>query len=330
VRCFARPVVIFSRCLGFAACRYDGEIVIEPVVEALKPYVEARSVCPEVAIGLGLPRDPIRLVARERGVRLIQPSTGRDLTGPMRRFAESFLETLDEVDGFILKAGSPSCGLRDAKVHPGARAAKPVSRASGLFAEKALERFPDLPILSEKGFTRSAARRHALTRLFAAASFRFVKGSAAVKDLVRFHSKNKLLLLAHNETDERAMGRLVATVRGRPFEGAISEYEAHLRHALSRPPRRGGHANVLEHALGYFSERLSREEKASFLESLDGYREGRVDLAPCRERMRAWIARFEEPYLAAQTYFEPFPGGLVENVAQVPDASGRRRRSSSP
>jgi uncharacterized protein YbgA (DUF1722 family) len=91
-----------------------------------------------------------------------------------------------------------------------------------------------------------------------------------------------------------------------------------------------GHVNVLQHALGYFSERLSREEKERFLVMLGAYREGKGDLTPCLDTMRDWIARFEEPSLAAQTYFEPFPGGLVENVAQVPDASGRRRRSSSP
>ncbi len=103
------------------------------------------------------------------------------------------------------------------------------------------------------------------------------------------------------------MGRLVATAHDRSTYEVLAEYGERLSHALARPPRRGGHANVLQHALGYFSERLSREEKERFLVRLDLYREGSEDLAPCLDAMRDWIACYEEPYLAAQTYFEPFP-----------------------
>ena len=102
------------------------------------------------------------------------------------------------------------------------------------------------------------------------------------------------------------MGRLVATAHDRPMAEVLEEYGERLSHALTRPPRRGGHSNVLLHALGYFSERLSREEKERFLAGLGQYREGKGDLALCLDEMREWIARFEEPYLALQTYFEPF------------------------
>ena len=330
MRRFARPVVVFSRCLGFAACRYDGEIVVESAVEALKLDVEARPYCPELEVSLGAPRDPIRLVSSRGELRLVQPTTGLDLTESMRKAAASFLEPLGDVDGFVLKASSPSCGLRDAKVYAEPGSAEPLYRTRGIFAAAVLGRFRDLPIVSEKTLRRPAARHHAFTRLFAAADFRAVRASGRRQGLVRFHSENKLLLFAHSEANERAMGRLVANLKGRPLEEILADYERLLRDALLRPARRGGHANALMHALGHFSRVLSRDEKAAFLARLDAYREGRGGLGPILVAMRDWIARFEEPYLATQTYFEPFPGGLMENVARVPDASGRTRRSSSP
>jgi len=302
-----RPVVVFSQCLGFAACRYDGTMVDEAAVDLLKPIVDARPVCPEIGIGLGVPRAPIRLVQCADGRRLVEPSTGRDLTRTMQEFASSFLDGVSEVDGFVLKANSPSCGLRDAKVYPTLESLEHEKRSSGLFAARVLERFPHLPATTEARLSRSSDRSHFLTRLFALARFRSIGASGGAKELIRFHSENKLLLLAHCEADERAMGWLVATAHDRPMAEVLEEYGERLSHALARLPRRGGHSNVLQHALGYFSERLSREEKERFLASLDLYREGKGDLALCLGAMREWIARFEEPYLAAQTYFEPFP-----------------------
>ena len=302
-----RPVVVFSQCLGFAACRYDGTMADGAAVDFLKPYVEARPVCPEIGISLGVPRAPIRLVQCADGRRLVEPSTGRNLTRTMQEFASSFLDGVSEVDGFVLKAHSPSCGLRDAKVYASPESLEHEKRSSGLFAARVLERFPHLPATTEARLSRPWDRGHFLTRVFTLARFRSIGASGGAKELVLFHSENKLLLLAHCEEDERAMGRLVATAHGRPTAEVLEEYAERLSHALARLPRRGGHSNVLQHALGYFSERLSREEKERFLAGLYQYREGKGDLALCQDQVREWIARFEEPYLAAQTYFEPFP-----------------------
>ena len=302
-----RPVVVFSRCLGFTACRYDGTMADASAVGFVKSLVEARSVCPETGIGLGVPRVPIRLVRSAGGHRLVEPSTGRDLTYTMQAFASSYLDRVGEVDGFVLKAKSPSCGVRDAKVYPNMESLEYSLRSSGLFAARVLERFPHLPVTTEARLSRPRDRNHFLTRLFTLARFRPIRASGEGKELVRFHSENKLLLLAHCEADERAMDRLAATAHDRPTAEMLAEYGERLSHALARPPRRGGHANVLQHALGCVSERLSREERERFLASLNLYREGKGDLTPCLGAMRDWIACFEEPYLAAQTYFEPFP-----------------------
>ncbi|RMF90465.1 MAG: DUF523 domain-containing protein, partial [Nitrospinota bacterium] len=114
----SKPVVVISKCLEIAPCRYNGEMITDSFVQKLAPHVTFIPVCPEVEIGLGVPRHPIRLVTSQGETRLIQPATGQDLSASMQAFSRDFLSTLDEVDGFILKSRSPSCGLRDSKRYP--------------------------------------------------------------------------------------------------------------------------------------------------------------------------------------------------------------------
>jgi len=106
-----RPVVVVSSCLGKEACRYNGAALDDPFVASLADHVTLRPVCPELEVGLGVPRDPVRLVARGADVAMVQPKTGLDLTEAMRSFSASFLDGLGSVDGFVLKGRSPSCGL---------------------------------------------------------------------------------------------------------------------------------------------------------------------------------------------------------------------------
>lgn len=163
-----RPRVVVSQCLGFAAVRYDGQVLESRFVDALRDHVEFVQVCPEVGMGLGVPRDPIRIEATAGDIRLVQPSTGRDLTEAMHRFAETFLDGLGEVDGFILKSRSPSCGIRDTKrFRPGAE--DPLDDlGAGLFARAILERFPHAAVEDEARLADPGHRNRFLTRLWAA------------------------------------------------------------------------------------------------------------------------------------------------------------------
>ena len=145
---FARPRVVISRCIDFDSCRYNGQVVRASLREELEPWLDFVPICPELEIGLGVPRDPIRLVAAVGGEQLVQPSTGRDLTQPMARFTRDWLSDAGDVDGFILKSRSPSCGVGSAKVHqPDDRG--PPARGSGMFAAGVQERYPRAAIEEE-------------------------------------------------------------------------------------------------------------------------------------------------------------------------------------
>ena len=169
---FAKPRVVVSKCLGFAPCRYKGEIVSDDSVSRLAQDVAFCPVCPEMEIGLGCPRDPIRIVVSGGERRLVQPATGRDLSAAMREFAKRFLDSVGEVDGFLLKAKSPSCGISDVKVYDEPEGEAFRREGRGFFAEAVLERFGHLPIEDERALVDAAARERFLARLRVAAGSR--------------------------------------------------------------------------------------------------------------------------------------------------------------
>jgi len=316
----ARPRLVASKCLGFAHCRYDGSVIPSPAIAALQPFVEFIPVCPEMELGLGAPRPPIRLVQGAEGVRLLQPETGRDLTAEMQAFAERFLDSLPAVDGFILKNRSPSCGIKDSRIHAAAGKAPPVGTGPGMFGRAVRERFADLPAEDEGRLTNRAIREHFLGAIFALARLRQAGESGRMAELVRFHAQHKLYLMALSQAGLRELGRIVANAQRLPFPQVFERYQSGFRAALARPPRRPWVVNVLMHALGYFSERLTAAEKGYFLDLLVAYREGRQPLSAPVSVLRAWIARFGEPYLAEQAFLAPYPEALVPPL----DSAGGR------
>jgi uncharacterized protein YbgA (DUF1722 family)/uncharacterized protein YbbK (DUF523 family) len=314
MRKFARPIVVVSQCLGFAAVRYDGAIIHDDFVKKLEPHVKYITVCPEMEIGLGTPRDPVRIVRLAGDLRLIQPATGKDFTDKMNHFSEKFLGSLGEVDGFIMKSRSPSSGIKDVKIYQALEKAPAIGKGAGFFGGRILEMFPGAAIEDEGRLLNLKIREHFLTRIFTFASFREVQKSGAMARLVTFHAENKYLLMSANQKEMRIMGRIVANHEKRKFRELVEDYRIHLQNALLRPPRESANINTMMHVLGYFSDKLSAKEKSYFLNMLEKYRARKVTLPAVTSIIRAWIVRFDEKYLADQTFFEPYPEELVEII----------------
>ncbi|MFO8014042.1 MAG: DUF523 and DUF1722 domain-containing protein [Phycisphaerae bacterium] len=309
---FARPRVVVSRCLGFAACRWNGATISDAFVKRLHGHVTFCPVCPEVEIGLGCPRDPIRVVERDGERHLVQPATGRDVSGAMRAYAGRTLDAVGRVDGFLLKSRSPSCGIKDVKIYGGPEGKQPHARGEGFFGGAVLERFGRLAVEDEGRLNNFRIREHFLTKLFTLAAFREVAAGGKMRDLVDFHARNKGLLMGYHQTQLRAMGRIVANHEQKPPEEVFAAYGDGLSKALARPPRFTSMINVLMHALGHVGEGLGADEKAFFLDHLQRYREGKVPLSVLTTLVRSWAVRFEQPYLMGQTYLAPYPEALVE------------------
>lgn len=309
---FTRPKIVSSKCLEFEACRYNGSMVPDPFVRKLIPLADFTPVCAEMEIGLGVPRDPIRVVQTREGLKLLQPTTGMDCTKAMVDFCRSFLDALGEVDGFILKYRSPSCGIKDVKIRFEKENAPALGKGPGFFGGAILERNPFLPVEDEGRLNNFRIREHFLTRLFTLADFRRVLAAYTMRDLVSFHADNKLLLMAYNQGELKAMGNIVANREKRPPGEVLEDYREHLLQALAKPPRYTAGINVLMHALGYFKQGLNPREKALFLDNLELYRAGKVPLSAPVSVMDSWIVRFDQEYLARQTFFAPYPLELVE------------------
>jgi uncharacterized protein YbgA (DUF1722 family)/uncharacterized protein YbbK (DUF523 family) len=307
-----RPRVVVSKCLGFAPCRWNGVTLPNEFVERLGHHVDYIPVCPEVEIELGVPRDPVRIVLAGNELRLMQPATEIDHTDKMVNFCGKFLDSLHDVDGFILKSRSPSCGIKETKIYSSMRKGAAVKKGSGFFGAAVTDKFPMLPVEDDGRMLNFTIREHFLRRLFTIAGFRRIKETVRMNNIVRFQAENKFLLMAYNQKEFRLMGRIVANHEKKPPSEVYKEYQAHLYSALAKPVRYTSYINVLMHAMGHFSEKLNKDEKAFFLDLMDKYRKGKSPLASDLDVLIAWGVRFGEKYLLDQTFFKAYPQELLD------------------
>lgn len=309
---FPKPRLFASRCLGFESCRYDGGIIHDAFIDKLKPYVEIITVCPEKEIELGVPRDPVRLVIQNNRKHMYQPATGRDITDKMESFTNAYLDNLEEVDGFVLKHRSPSCGLGSVKIFSGFEGKVQHSRGPGLFGEAVMKKFAGLPVEDEGRLRNFSIREHFLTRLFTIASFRELKKHGKMKDLVDFHSNNKMLFMAYNQKQMRELGRITANPDHLNTREVINQYESHMLGLLKTMPRFTSWINMIQHAFGFISDNLEAGEKKFFLNSIEEYRDERIPLSVLIKLLNSYALRFKQDYLLRQTFLNPFPLELVD------------------
>ena len=308
---FEKPRIVSSKCIEFAPCRYNGLMVKSSIVEKLKDYAEFLPVCPEVDIGLGVPRDPIRVVESGGQLELFQPSSGKIFTEEMKQFSESFLGSISDVDGFLLKNKSPSCGVKAINIYPSFENSRPRKDGTGLFAANVSKYFPKLPLEDEGRLRNLVIRENFLTRIFTLAEFRKAK-SGDLNDLISFHTNNKLLLMAHSPHCLQIMGETLANMDNQPLSTIKNDYQEFLHRALLNDSNPALNINVMMHAMGYFSKVIKHDEKALFLNTITDYKEGRIPLLVCLKMLELWIIRFNADYLASQTFFEPYPHDLMQ------------------
>ena len=320
---FPKPRVVISRCIEFESVRYNGQIIRSEFVKGLIPHIEAITFCPEVDIGLSVPRDTLRLVKKGDDVRLIQPATKIDFTDKMNEYANDFFEELGEVDGFILRSGSPSSGLIRVKIYASIEKSPTVAYGSGIFAGRVKERFGHIAVEEDLRLQNNVIREHFLRKIFTLADFRQTKEKKDMGELVSFHTRHKVQLKAYNEKEMRILGRIVANHEKKSIDELLILYEEHVHKALKRPPSCRTYTNVLMNSLGYFSEDLTSEEKKFFLKRLEDYRDGKTPLIVPVDIMKSWIIRTNKEYLADQSFFNPYPEELLD-IDSIIEACGDR------
>jgi uncharacterized protein YbgA (DUF1722 family)/uncharacterized protein YbbK (DUF523 family) len=305
-----RPVRIgVSSCLLGEPVRYDGGHKRDSfLTDVLARYVEFVLVCPEVEIGLGTPRETIRLERRNGLIQLVATESRTDHTRKMRSWARRKAAALarEGLSGYILKARSPSCGPDGVAVF-GANGA-PNHNGRGLFAEVLIERFGNLPVEEEGRLQDPALRENFIERVFAYQRLgELFRARWRMRDAIAFHAAHKLLLMAHSPKHYRSLGRLVAQVRDLPRAQFRERYESEFMAAMRVQATPGRHASTLQHAAGYLKEHLDAESQQEVLGVIEDYRCGQLPLIAPITLLRHFARRHGIAYLEGQVYLEPHP-----------------------
>ena len=320
----ARPAaplkIAVSECLTGAAVRYDGSGARSSFPhDALGELFTLVPVCPEVGIGMPVPRPPIRLVGTTESARAqgVTDST-LDVTGELDTFGKHMTVRLKEdgICGYVFMKNSPSCGLYRVKVYPDLPGLTPdrgipVRKGRGIYAAAIAREWPALPLEECGRLADDVIRENFVTRTFAYAHWlKLVEEGISAARLVAFHSRYKYLLMAHSVTAYQRAGRLIADLKTN-LPAAADAYILELMDGLSRTASRGGHANVLSHLQGYFKTRLdgpSRQELAALVEA---YRRGEQPLLAVLVLIQHYLRRFPDEYIAEQVYLEPHPAAAA-------------------
>lgn len=299
------PVGI-SSCLLGESVRYDGGHKFDTTINTcLGEYFEFRSFCPEVAIGMGIPREPIQLVRTDAGlaVRGIKHPE-QDFTVALAGYGEQVASNNGELCGYIFKARSPSCGLRHVRtVDKTGRVAQ--KNGTGAYSLALARTRPNLPVIEEGALADEGARDNFIeqVRIYHRWQQVLIQGITPAR-LIHFHTCHKLTLMAHNQSACRRMGKLVAAVTPGTMSETSHLYESELMGALRRPATRRSHTNVLQHLQGYFSKHLDPDERALLTTTIDRYRLGEVPLEVPLSLFRHHCTTYPHDWVQQQTYLD--------------------------
>lgn len=308
------PVGI-SACVLGQEVRYNGGhkrsrfcTDILSTVFDFKPY------CPEVAIGLGIPRPTIRLVGDPEKPRVIgSDDPSLDVTERMYNYSDTTSKQLTDLCGYIFIKNSPSCGAFRVKVYNDDTNSKSYGYPSeekgrGVFAAAVMDNNPLLPVEEEGRLNDPPLRENFILRVFALHYWReFVAKKPSLAALVDFHSRYKYTLMAHSQKGYREAGRIVANHDKKPEHEILDQYIHCFMRVLSKPATRKNHCNTLQHILGYLKRTVDGAIRKDLLEVIDLYRRGIVQLSVPVTMIKHYVDRYGNDYIRSQVYLDPYP-----------------------
>jgi uncharacterized protein YbgA (DUF1722 family)/uncharacterized protein YbbK (DUF523 family) len=310
-----------SACLLGENVRYDGgHKKNDFLTGTLARFVTWVPVCPEVELGLGIPRPTLRLVEVNGDVRIIETARARssdaqggiDRTEAMRKWSRRRIQSLARMNlsGYVLKKDSPSCGMERVRLY--GAGAMPRRTGRGLFAAALIEAFPNLPVEEEGRLSDLRLRENFIERVFAYRDLRgLFSGRWSLAHLVAFHSVHKFQILAHSGEAYRRLGRIVAGAKRRERARLSTTYQDEFMSALRIHATPGRHVNVLQHMIGYFRNHLDGAARWELEELVADFRRGLVPLIVPITMIRHYIAKFDIAYLKDQVYLAPHPKELM-------------------
>jgi uncharacterized protein YbgA (DUF1722 family)/uncharacterized protein YbbK (DUF523 family) len=306
------PKVGVSACLLGHQVRYDGGHKRNPfLIAELGRHVDYVPVCPETAIGLGIPRPTIRLVGEPEASRVqgvADPSL--DVTRRLQEYAESQIPNFGDLCGFVLKKDSPSCGMERVKVYdPNGQGA--VRKGRGAFARVLMQRMPLLPVEEEGRLSDPVLRENFVNRVYVYQRWqRLLAAGLSPGGLIEFHTTHKYMLMAHSQAAYQRLGKLLSDLSGNDLPAVAEAYARELMTTLKRSVNRKRHVNVLQHIMGYLKRRINADDKAELSASIEAYRRGETPLVVPVTLLRHYFRNHHDKYMAKQVYLAPYPESL--------------------
>lgn len=308
-----KPQIGVSACLLGKEVRFDGGHKNNKlIVDSLSKFVHLKSVCPEKECGLPTPRPAMQLRQQGEEIRLLVNKTPfDDITGQMMSYAEQKMHSLSDLDGFIFKKDSPSCGAFRVPVvinDDGYRNRD----ATGLFAKTFMQHFPLVPVEEEGRLNDNSIRENFFERIFAYQRWKNIETpDTNVKGLIEFHSRHKLMLMGRGSSYYQELGRLVAQTTRINLREQRHAYISRFMLVMAMRSRPGRQVNVLQHIMGYLKEALSHDDKQELLSVFESYRHNELPLITPITLLRHHLRVHPQPYINQQYYLDPFPGQLA-------------------
>ena len=308
-----KPLIGVSACLASQAVRFDGGFISNQFIKnECSSFFDIHTVCPEVEMGLGIPRQVIQLRDFEGEIRLVySKNPEKQITHAMREFSERKVKCLPPLDGYIFKKDSPSCGVHKVPVKNN-KSGMRKRNGIGIFAQAFTEKYPQVPTEDEGRLNDNGIRENFLERVYAHYRWRQIaETDNPLQSFRDYHKNYKLILMAKDNSAYRQLGRLAASVNKNNFDEVSGQYFSLFMQAMSKIPSHGNHINVMMHILGYLKDQLNKKDKAELLEWFETYREERVTRVTPLMLLQHHFNRHQNDYIAEQYYFSPFPGKLM-------------------
>lgn len=301
------PVGI-SSCLLGQPVRYDGGHKLDSyIVATLGQYLDFKPFCPEVAIGMGTPRPTIQLVkiaGEVHSVGVKNPEV--DVTEAIRGYAKQQKSAHDDLCGYILKKGSPSCGMERVKVYTNNQ---PQQIGVGIYAEAMMRDNPLLPVEEEGRLGDPKLRENFIQRVYVLHRWKqLVAEGLNPSGLTHFHARHKLIIMSHDNYLE--LGQLLASVTKSNINEVANMYIALLMKTLKKVASRKNHVNVLQHIQGYLKKELGIDDKAELCELIERYRQGEIPLIVPLTLLKHHFRKNPDPYIEDSYYMSPYPQEL--------------------
>ena len=308
----SKPTIGIGACLVGQAVRYSGDSKRKnPHIENIKNHLNLNSFCPEMAIGLGVPRETIRLVGDLGNIRLTDSNTQtKDYTEPMKNYAAQVFASNPDMAGYILVKGSPSCGYARVKRY-NEKGNSMGADAMGLFAEELHKHDPLLPLEEDGRLNDAMLRENFISRVYAYNDWKeTVKAGINHRSLIEFWARYKYMVMAHSINNYKTIGRLLANNQHESIDALAQEFITLLMDSLKSMASRKSRTNVLEHIRGYLKKQLSSDDKQELSQVINQYRSGIVPLVVPLTLLRHHFKRHHHDYIAKQVFFQPYPDQL--------------------